>query len=202
MGTATRERIMTVAERLFAERGIDAVSIRDVTAAAGANNAAVHYHFGSKLQLIRAILERRAPALTARRDKELAAAEALDAPTVRDVVLATVTATADMAADREHGGLVYLQFLANLLNQHQHLDLITEVFEGETERTMAALARVTPHLTTEQRELRWALAKSLIAQVLGNPDGPVPTGFRRRMPGVEIDLVAEVVDFLTAAFSG
>ena len=45
---STRDRILQSAENLFGERGIDAVSLREVTVAAGVNIAAVHYHFGSK----------------------------------------------------------------------------------------------------------------------------------------------------------
>ena len=54
----TRERILDTAEQLFAEHGFDGTSIRDVTTAAGVNLAAVHYHFGSKEDLLRAVLER------------------------------------------------------------------------------------------------------------------------------------------------
>src|SRR5450631_4411815 len=57
-GDATRKRILKSAERLFAKSGIDAVSIRDITDAAGVNTAAIHYHFGSKSGLIEALLAR------------------------------------------------------------------------------------------------------------------------------------------------
>ncbi|WP_090051838.1 TetR/AcrR family transcriptional regulator [Lentzea fradiae] len=53
---ATRELILTAAERLFAEHGVLAVSNRQVSEAAGqGNNAAVGYHFGTKADLVRAI---------------------------------------------------------------------------------------------------------------------------------------------------
>ena len=55
----TREAIMATAERLFAEHGVTAVSSRQISEAAGqGNNAAVGYHFGSKDELIRAIVHR------------------------------------------------------------------------------------------------------------------------------------------------
>ncbi|MGV0718681.1 helix-turn-helix domain-containing protein [Mycolicibacterium sp. XJ662] len=54
--SVTREAILTAAERLFAEHGVYAVSNRQVSEAAGqGNNAAVGYHFGTKLDLVRAI---------------------------------------------------------------------------------------------------------------------------------------------------
>ncbi|MFC0107968.1 TetR/AcrR family transcriptional regulator [Kibdelosporangium aridum] len=58
-GHATRELILTVAERLFAEHGVFAVSNRQISEAAGqGNNTAVGYHFGTKADLVRAILRR------------------------------------------------------------------------------------------------------------------------------------------------
>ncbi|ONI90768.1 TetR family transcriptional regulator [Saccharothrix sp. ALI-22-I] len=56
---ATRQQILTTAERLFAEQGLYAVSNRQISAAAGqGNNAAVGYHFGTKADLVRAIVRR------------------------------------------------------------------------------------------------------------------------------------------------
>ena len=83
-GEATRRRILTVAERLFAQRGLDAVSIRDVTEAAKANTAAIHYHFGSKRKLVGAILERRAGELAERRGVLLDKVETDARPELRD----------------------------------------------------------------------------------------------------------------------
>jgi AcrR family transcriptional regulator len=50
-GEDTRERILTEAEALFAERGYEAVSVREITKKAGCNLAAVNYHFGNKNNL-------------------------------------------------------------------------------------------------------------------------------------------------------
>jgi len=47
----THERILEAAQRLFAEKGMDATSVRDITAAADCNVAAVNYHFGGKENL-------------------------------------------------------------------------------------------------------------------------------------------------------
>jgi len=55
----TRGRLVAAAERLFAEKGVVGASLRDITAAADANLAAVNYHFGSKEGLLRAVLEAR-----------------------------------------------------------------------------------------------------------------------------------------------
>ncbi|MEV6699542.1 helix-turn-helix domain-containing protein [Streptomyces sp. NPDC051453] len=58
-GAGTREAIMTVAERLYAEHGLSNVSNRQISEAAGqGNNTAVSYHFGSRATLVRAIMTR------------------------------------------------------------------------------------------------------------------------------------------------
>jgi len=66
-----RERIITAAERLIAERGID-VPLRDIAVAADQrNNSAVQYHFGSRDGLIEAVIADRTPAVERRRLERL-----------------------------------------------------------------------------------------------------------------------------------
>ena len=74
--TDTKRRILDAAERLFAERGFDATSLRAITAAADVNLAAVNYHFRSKDGLIRAVFARNIAPLNARRLELLTAVEA------------------------------------------------------------------------------------------------------------------------------
>lgn len=56
---STAVELLRAAERLFAERGVDAVSLREIAAAAGQrNHSAALYHFGDKRTLVNALLER------------------------------------------------------------------------------------------------------------------------------------------------
>lgn len=95
----TRERILRSAERLFAEHGVLAVSNRQVGEAAGqGNNFAVGYHFGSKLDLVRAIVRRHAEQIERLRVSMLA--EVGDSIQVRDWVACLVRPVAEhLAAD-------------------------------------------------------------------------------------------------------
>jgi len=54
----TRTQILDAAEHLFAERGFRGTSVRAITDLAGANLAAVAYHFGSKAELLAAAARR------------------------------------------------------------------------------------------------------------------------------------------------
>ncbi|MER3446256.1 MAG: hypothetical protein C4291_05165 [Candidatus Dadabacteria bacterium] len=73
---STKERILDVAERLFAEKGIKETSLRDITSAVGVNCAAVNYHFGSKEGLIHAVITRRLKPLNQERLRLLESYEA------------------------------------------------------------------------------------------------------------------------------
>ncbi|MBL7631341.1 TetR family transcriptional regulator, partial [Frankia sp. CN6] len=73
-GGAPRLRLLLTAERLYAERGHDAVSLREICRAAGnGNNNAVQYHFGDEAGLLRAIVAYRVGPLDQRRAALLAA---------------------------------------------------------------------------------------------------------------------------------
>jgi AcrR family transcriptional regulator len=80
--TATRERLLDEAERLFALHGVDGAQIRDIVRAAGqANDSAVHYHFQSREGLLGAICQRRITEMEPARARlldEVAAAGGLD----------------------------------------------------------------------------------------------------------------------------
>jgi TetR/AcrR family transcriptional regulator, regulator of cefoperazone and chloramphenicol sensitivity len=64
----TRERLLTTAERLFADRGFKRVTVREICRAARANVAAVNYHFGDKLGLYREVLRSAIDAMRATSD--------------------------------------------------------------------------------------------------------------------------------------
>ncbi|MBI4874211.1 MAG: TetR/AcrR family transcriptional regulator [Acidobacteria bacterium] len=72
----TKTRILEAAERLFAENGIAATSLRAITAAAGVNLAAVNYHFQSKEALVHAVYARRLEPVNRARLEMLDAQEA------------------------------------------------------------------------------------------------------------------------------
>ena len=85
----TKSRILNAAEKLFGEKGFDGTSLRDITAEAQVNLAAVNYHFQSKESLMDAVIERRIGPVNQRRMEMLDAAG--PTPTVEQVVEAFVS---------------------------------------------------------------------------------------------------------------
>jgi AcrR family transcriptional regulator len=200
-GQETRERLLDAAERLFATGGLDAVSVRDITEAAGANTAAIHYHFGSKQDLMAAIVERRAERIGQRRRELLAHLERHAHIDLRDVVEALVLPTAELAADPE-GGQHYVALLAALGGHPELVQLLIGAYDPYTDQFLKALARVTPELPDDVRMLRFAVGKDLINRLLGQPGGQVHLWVERQSPGADADMASSLVDMLVGLFAG
>ncbi len=84
----TKQHILDVAEKLFAEHGLDAISLRQIIKQAGVNIAAIHYHFGSKDDLLLQLVARHLPQISARRLELLnQCAEAPDRPPLLEQIV-------------------------------------------------------------------------------------------------------------------
>jgi len=148
----TRERVLEVAERLFAERGLDAVSIRDIIAAAGANLGAINYHFGTKDRLIEAVFERRLVPSTQERLRALEAVEmaAGDQPPKLEAVLEAIfRPVVEEAMDPRRGGATFSKLMARCLVDpnpvmekvmHGHFAAVVKRFDAALMRAMPSLA--------------------------------------------------------------
>lgn len=120
---ATRLMLIRAAERLFARADVDAVSLRQICAAANQRNTnAVRYHFGSKERLIEAIFEQRQAELEEIRSQMLARIPAetakRDSPQTIDALLAIVVRPPLMIADPDER-YNYVKLLASYLNRHR-----------------------------------------------------------------------------------
>ena len=114
-GTSTR--LVRAAEDLFAARGIDAVSLREINRTAGAKNAsALQYHFGGRDGLLRAVLAKHQADVEARRHAMLDDYEAAGRDDLRALAAALVRPLAAKLAD-DDGGPAYLQIMGDLMNR-------------------------------------------------------------------------------------
>ncbi|MBX3202958.1 MAG: TetR/AcrR family transcriptional regulator, partial [Labilithrix sp.] len=110
----TRVSLLRAAEKLFAARGVDAVSLREVSVAAGqANNSAVAYHFGSREGLVDAILERHSTPIQARYDAQSELLERQGGSSLRTLVEVLVLPIVGKLDDPD-GGWEYLSLAAQL----------------------------------------------------------------------------------------
>jgi AcrR family transcriptional regulator len=113
----TSARLIRAAERLFALRGIDGVSLREINRTAGAKNAsALQYHFGDRDGLLKAVVVKHRADVEARRHAMLDAYEAAGQDDLRALAGALVRPMAAKLADHD-GGPAYLQIMADLMNR-------------------------------------------------------------------------------------
>jgi AcrR family transcriptional regulator len=95
---STRDKLLDAAASLFAERGIDNVSIAEIVRTAGQRNAsAVQYHFGNRDEVLRAVLARHVPAIAERRHELLERARSRRAKDVRSAAEAIVRPITEFA---------------------------------------------------------------------------------------------------------
>ncbi len=196
----TREALLDAAEDLFARQGVPRASLRAITRAAGANLAAVHYHFGSKEALVRAVLSRRLGPLNRER---LARLEACDpgpdgTPEPRALVTAFVAPVLEMI-QRQRGGHAFAQFALRAFSEpgEETQELLMEEFGEVIERFTDAFARALPRLS--RQDLFWRyffMAGSLaFAAGLGYMIRPISAGLCN--PLDVDDVTRRLVDFIT-----
>ena len=157
MASSTKDRILDTAQRLFADEGVGVTSLRDITKEAEVNLAAVNYHFGSKEELLKAILERNLRPIN---DERITLLDKLNKkhegkiPTIEEILSAFLGppfyAWAELdTTEEKQKGLKFLKFLgqchsaseevrASLFNQ---FDLVETRF---TESLQSALPNLEP----------------------------------------------------------
>src|SRR5208337_1730678 len=102
--SATKDRILDAAEELFMEHGFEATSLRQITATACVNLAAVNYHFGCKEDLFEAVLTRRLDPMNQERVALLTHFEHASAPrplSCEKILAAMFIPALKLARDRE-----------------------------------------------------------------------------------------------------
>jgi len=109
-----KQKLLDAARDLFAEHGIEGVSLREITRAAGqGNTSALQYHFEDRAGLLRAVLAPHQGQVDARRDALLDEIEGEDRAGVRELSSALVRPSAAML--EAEGGRSYLQIMAELI---------------------------------------------------------------------------------------
>lgn len=145
-----REAILSAAEVLFSTSGFNAVSVRDIAQAAGANPGSVTYHFKSKDGLLLEIYRRHCGPMNQRRHELLAAAmrirdheNRLEA-IVRAYVLPAFLSSGDLAG----GGARFTRLRAVMSAEGNALvnRIIAETFDETTQAFIDALHQSLPHL--------------------------------------------------------
>ncbi len=164
----TKDLILDAAEQLFAENGFDATSLREITARAGVNLAAVNYHFQSKEALLLAVMGRRIRAVNERRIQLLDVLEAEfpgDGPVpveqVVELFIVPVLQAKGIGNFRRLLGRMYSES-----GQRVQVFIAGEM-TGFADRFLRALSRALPHLPIAELHWRIHFLVGVMAHMLG-----------------------------------
>ena len=188
MAGDTRERILDIAERLFADAGFASTSLRDITAEAGVNLAAVNYHFGSKESLLVAILERRIRPVNDRRLAlldELESRTAHGEPTLEQIVAAFVSPPFQSAIIEGARRREILKLVGQLHSQvnPEVRRLFIQQFDEVRIRFTAAFQRALPDIDPEEvaRRVMYIVGSMIYMMSWGEESGHPPSQAPERL---------------------
>ena len=172
MATAgnTKDRILDVAETLFADNGFAATSLRDITREAGVNIAAVNYHFGSKDGLLGAVLERRIAPVNRQRLELLDRAESEVGSDGADLeaLVRALLAPAFQRLVVDDGAVQFLRLAGRLHSEpHEQARAVFLAQFGEViRRFVPAFRKALPHLDQDEASWRFLFVIGAMAHTM------------------------------------
>jgi AcrR family transcriptional regulator len=157
----TKQKILDAAEELFGENGYSATSLRHIISSAQVNLAAIHYHFGSKQDLLDNVILRKVGPINERRLKLLDQfeAEAMSEPACLEKIIEAFLAPA-ILIEKSHA---FLKLMGRMHSEGLGQGIIQRNFQPIIERFSSALRRAMPDMSS--KELAWKVHFMLGAMV-------------------------------------
>lgn len=155
---ATKNKILDAAESLFADKGFNGTSLREITSLADVNLAAVNYHYGSKKELIKAVMSRYMNELAPRLEQSLlVVCEQEHQPKLIEVFSAFIEPLLALNVFRDNGTSYFLQLLGRGYTDSQGFLrwFLTTQYPGVITNFVSAVQRAYPELTAE--DIFWRL---------------------------------------------
>ena len=155
---STKNKILDAAESLFAVKGFNGTSLREITSLAEVNLAAVNYHFGSKKELIKAVMSRYMNELSPKLEAALKnICDAEKQPTLIEVFSAFVEPLLCLNKFKVNGTSNFLQLLGRGYTDSQGFLrwFLTTQYPNVISNFVEAVHKAYPELTAE--DIFWRL---------------------------------------------
>lgn len=199
---SARQRLMDASEQLFAEHGWNAVSIRTIVSAAGVNLAALHYHFGSKEQLLSEIFTARAKPIAEERVRLLSKIDLDNAPSLELILEAFLRPALTIGSDERFGGRAFVKLRARLATEPEQVSrrILSNAFDESSGEFLKALACALPDLPKADLEWRFHFMLGTMFYTMADAGRIQSLTDGRCDPGRVEDALLHIIPFLAAGF--
>lgn len=171
---STKEKILETAELLFATHGYDGTSLRDITEQAGVNVAAVNYHFGSKENLLTALLDRIITPINAERIELLDEMESEGQPSLAQILTAFLLPDLHALKTLRKRNQALPRFVSRMYSEASPLmhDVIGAQFAELGHRFGLAFAAALPDLDHDEIAFRLSCVVGIVVYMFAGVDAP------------------------------
>lgn len=167
-GAATRDKILRTAEEQFASRGLDGVSVRDITREANVDLALLNYHFGTKDLLFEAVIGPRVAELSEDRQGRVAALTS--SSTVNDWVASFYQPVYERMSSGDPGWRRYSRIVAQMGYSDRYSLFRSRYLDGSAESFIEALGHMYPDAAPEALFWCYDFLAGNTAQILAGSD--------------------------------
>jgi len=205
-GTAApsaRERILEVAERLFAEHGMSGVGLRAISSEANVNLASIAYHFGSKEGLLEALFAQRAAPIAQERSRLLARCyETTANPSLEQILDAFLRPALVLGVQPQFGGPAFVKLRARLATEPEALSrkILSKAFDQSSKAFIEAIARALPGVPRADVEWRFHFMLGAMFYTMANSGRIQALTSGRIDPGNVKRALQHMIPFLVAGF--
>jgi AcrR family transcriptional regulator len=200
---SVRERILTVAECMFAEHGMEGVGLRAITAAARVNLASIAYHFGSKNGLLEALFAQRAAPIAQERLRLLALCfEQSKPPTLEQILDAFLRPALTLGVQPQFGGPAFVKLRARLGTEPEKTSrkILAKAFDESSRKFIDAIAQALPQQPRAEIEWRYHFMLGTMFYTMANSGRIQSLTDGRCDPGDVKRALHHMIPFLAAGF--
>ncbi|GHF97702.1 TetR/AcrR family transcriptional regulator [Thalassotalea marina] len=199
---STKTKILDAAETLFADKGFNGTSLREITSLADVNLAAVNYHYGSKKELIKAVMSRYMNELAPKLEASLSVVcQQEKSPTLVEVFSAFIDPLLSLNVFRENGTSNFLQLLGRGYTDSQGFLrwFLTTQYPGVITNFVGAVQRAYPELTPEDIFWRLHFTMGTVVFTMSSSDALMDIAQNDFSQQLDIgDVIRKLIPFVSA----
>lgn len=195
---ATRLRVFDAAEKVFAKRGFDGATIREIAGEAGEPVGTIHHHGGGKALLFQRTVARRAETLSAKRLEALEQVRADGAPSLEDVLGAFIEPFFELAAENPRWG-DYARLVAYVSVDARWVEVSEKCFDAVVEVFISAISDLLPERSRQQIVEGFVYSVSAMLALLTSQDRIMRLSAKSHEERTQVD---HLIRFCAAGFRG